>query len=187
MAPESVGRKSISLKDSLSKVPLEHKPTIEFFAECIDKHRELSLEQKKQWLTFVTSEYEPRGTIRKPKGYSDVSKILGIPKSEIAKHMDALGDSSSFDNLWEQLKKEIDLEAKKNPDLFKSLRTREAPIPKETIAKVIKLRKKGVLNAVIAERVDLPETRLDHLTRRLVNAKKVPSRGYTKSRPTVQS
>ncbi len=80
MAPEFFGPKGISLKDSLGKAFLGKHPDIELFAECIDKHPELSLEQERQWLTFVTSAYEPHGSIKKPKGVSDVSQILDIPE-----------------------------------------------------------------------------------------------------------
>lgn len=182
MKSESIVSKNISLKDNLDKVPLEHKPIIKFFAECIDRHSELSLDQREQWLTFVASEYEPPGSIKKSiKTNKDLSGTLGIPVITVEQHLKALEDFPNFDDLWEKLEKEINKEAKKKPELFKSLRTKEPPIPQKTIAKVIRLRKQGIPNTAIAKKVKLPETRLDHLTRRLVRDKKVPSRGYTKS------
>lgn len=185
MAPESVGTKNISLKDSLGKAFLGKHPNIELFAECIDRHGELSLREKEQWLTFVTSTYEPPGSIKKSIiTNGDVAVILGIPEIKVEQHLKALEDFPNFDNLWEALEKEINKEVKKKPDLFKSLRTKEAPIPQETIAEVIKLRKKGLPNADIIRTVKVPKRKLDYIFRKLVTDGKVPARGHTKSQPS---
>lgn len=190
MAPESVGTKNISLKDSLNKALVEKTPLIGVFVKCIDTHSELSLDQRRQWLTFTTYQYDsikPR-SIKKLKNYHDVSEILHIPETEVIQHIKSVLGDPNCESLWEKLQKEIDAETKKNPKLYNSSRLKEAPIPQETINKVIWQRTKtNRTNPVIALIVGLPESRLHHLIRKLVNKKKIPARGHTKSRPTVRS
>lgn len=187
MILESISHTDISLKDSLDKVPLANKPRIKLFAECIDRHRKLSLEQKRQWLTFVTTyEYKPRGSVTKPKGAREVSDILGIMKEEVERHMETLGDFPNFDILWEKLQKEINEEKKKDPNIFKNSHIKQDPISQKESDKIKELRKAGRLNAVIAQMTGLPENRVNHHVRKLVAKREIPSRGHTKSSPTAQ-
>lgn len=185
MTPESITAKSNSPKDGLSKALLENNPLIEVFTECIDSHRELSLKQKVQWLTFTTWQYNPikSRSIIKPRNPHDVSDILDIPETEVMRHIKFVLSDPNCESLWEKLQKEIDEKTKKNPKLSHPSRIKKAPIPQETIDKVIWQRTEtNHINSVIARIVRLSVTRLNYLIRKLVNEGKIPARGPTKSR-----